>query len=422
MNKLSIVLIVTAVAGAIGFVVGKYFDMAPPIMGGALAALTFIYGLLLIKEHRPPKEKGFIKNLAPKIPVVVVIGTILWFGAGHFGFPIWWQIEFVAFALVGLFFFIILDLKTLKVEKGEGHSIRRLIGTYAFASVLFIFITAQLPQFSPEIELAKRNRPPVDLSGLAGPEVIAAGRDVFESNKCFNCHKVFWEGNSDRGPNLGTKQIGLYSEDYIKAQILNPRENQSKGYEDKKSKKAMPTYYEEDLSEDELSVLVSYLKTLRDPTHMPVEGKFPNQWTWWDDPQIIAEGKIVFDGKEPVTEGLNCAVCHGTDGIPMMTGAFDFRDPDAMDTTKMADHRPLKLKDWPDDLYYRRVTRGVDATAMAPWGMIFPHLYLWKAEAYSRTFHDPLDKRNGKKPVPPVPTKEEVERWQKDGLFLDPLL
>ncbi len=189
MNKLSKVLIATAVAGAFGFGVGTYFDMAPPIMGGALAALTFIYGILLIKEHHPPKEKGFIKNLAPKIPVVVVIGTILWFGAGHFGFPIWWQIEFVAFAFVGLFFFIILDLKTLKVEKGEGHSIRRLIGTYAFGSVLFIFITAQLPQFSPEIELAKLNRPPVDLSGLAGPEVIAAGRDVFESNKCFNCHK-----------------------------------------------------------------------------------------------------------------------------------------------------------------------------------------------------------------------------------------
>ena len=45
---------------------------------------------------------------------------------------------------------------------------------------------------------------------------------------------------------------------------------------------------------------------------------------------------------------------------------------------------------------------------MAPWGTIFPHLYLWKAEAYARTFHDPLDKRTAKRPVPPVPTKEEV--------------
>ncbi len=422
MNKLSKVLIVTAAAGAVGFGVGKFFDMAPPIMAGALAALTFLYGILLIKEHHPPKDIGIIKNLTPKIPVVVVLGAIIWFGAGYFGFPIWWQIEFVAFAVVGMLFFIILDLRSMSPEKGKGSSIRRLMGTYAFASALFIFITAQLPQFSPEIELAKLNRPPVILSGLAGPEVIAAGREVFESNKCFNCHKVFWEGNSDRGPNLGSKQIGLYSEDYIKGQILDPRKNQSPGFEDKKSKKAMPTYYGEDLSEDELTALVAFLKTLRDPMHIPVEGKFPNQWTWWDDPNIIAQGKVVFEGKEPATEGLNCAVCHGAEGIPLMTGAFDFRDPDNLDTTKMADHRPIKLKDWPDDLYYRRVTRGIDATAMAPWGMIFPHPYLWKAEAYTRTKHDPLDKMNGKKPVPPIPTKEEIERWKTEGLFLDPIL
>ena len=113
--------------------------------------------------------------------------------------------------------------------------------------------------------IASLERPPIKLSGLAGPEVIAAGREVFASNKCFNCHKVFWEGNSDRGPNLGTKQIGLYSEDYIKEQILDPRKDQAPGYEDKKSKKAMPTYYDEDLSEDELSALVAYLKTLRNP-------------------------------------------------------------------------------------------------------------------------------------------------------------
>ncbi|HIO24176.1 MAG TPA: cytochrome C, partial [Nitrospinaceae bacterium] len=59
---------------------------------------------------------------------------------------------------------------------------------------------------------------------------------------------------------------------------------------------------------------------------------------------------------------------------------------------------------------------------MAPWGMIFQHLYLWKAEAYARTFHDPLDKRTEKRPVPPIPTKEEIEKWKTDGLFLDPLL
>jgi mono/diheme cytochrome c family protein len=388
-----------------------------------IVLVVMVYALLLAIPKTEFKEKSFLQNLKIKIPVIAILGVIIWFVAGSLGFPIWWQIQFVAFALVGLTFFILLDLRKMKPEKGQGQAIIRLIATYALASIIFITVTAELPQFDPQFELDKLNKPPMKLTGLAGPEVIAAGREIFEANKCFNCHKVFWEGNSDRGPNLGTKQIGLYSEDYIKEQILDPRKDQAPGFEDKKSKKAMPTYYGDDISDDEMVALVSYLKTLRDPTHMPVEGKFPDQWTWWDDPKIIEEGKVVFEGAEPATEGLNCAVCHGAAGIPMMTGALDFRNENQPDTDKMPDHLPgVMLKDWPDELWYKRVTRGVVGTPMAPWGMIFPHLYLWKAEAYARTFHDPLDKRTEKRPVPPVPTKEEIEAWKTKELFLDPLL
>ena len=385
-------------------------------------AVIVIYGILLKLNPEKPKEKTVFQNIRIKLPVIMILAGIIWVVAGKFNFPIWWQIEFVAFAFVGFCFFTLLDWKTLKEEKTTFTWVRRLLTTYAFGSLVFITVSAQLPQFDPEFELAKLNKPPLVIGDAAGPEVIAAGREVFENNKCFNCHKVFWEGNSDRGPNLGTKQIGLYSTDYIKEQILEPRKIQSPGFDDPKSFKAMPTYYGDDLSEDELSALSSYLKTLRDPTNMPVEGKFGAQWTWWDDPKIIAEGKVVFEGAEPATEGLNCAVCHGKDGIPMMTGALDFRDENNKDTDKMPDHIDGVLKDWPDELWYKRVTRGVDNTPMAPWGMIFEHLYLWKAEAYARTFHDPLDKRTAKRPVPPVPTKEEIEKWKTDGLFLDPLL
>ena len=410
--------IIAALSGL--FALNSTFGIAGAIAG---AAVMLIYALLLKIKPKKLEEKTFIQNIRFKVPIIIVLAVILWVLAGKFNFPVWWQIEFVSFALVGFFFFALLDWKTLKLEKSNFDWVIRILATYALASGIFIGVTAYLPQFDPEIELAKLNRPPIKLEGLAGPEVIAAGREVFENNKCFNCHKVFWEGNSDRGPNLGSKQIGLYTEEYIKGQILKPRENQAPGYEDPKSKKAMPTYYGDDLSEDELLALVSYLKTLRDPTHMPVEGKFPNQWTWWDDKDAIAEGKLVFEGTHPQTEGLLCAVCHGTDGIPMMTGALDFRNENNSDTTKIeGDHTDKPLKDWPDALWYRRVTRGVPDTPMAPWGTIFPHLYLWKAEAYARTFHDPLDKRTAIRPVPPVPTKEEIEKWKTDGLFLEPLL
>ncbi len=425
MKKLAKIFGPTLGAFVFGYICGDFFSFNPPwSMGVALAFLTFLYTILLLKGAGPLKEKSFIKNVGFKIPVAVVIAVVAWFVSGKLGFPIWWQIEFVSFAVVGLVYFIILDLRTLSVEKGMAQSNFRLIMTYLIPSVLFITITAQLPQFDPVEEVKKIDKPPIT-KFVPGPEAIAAGREIFEGNKCFNCHKVFWEGNSDRGPNLGTKQIGLYSFDYILEQIVEPRKIQSPGFDDPKSKKAMPTYYGEDLSKVELQSLVAYLKTLRDPTHIPVEGKFPNQWTWWDDPKIIEEGKLVFEGKEPVTEGLNCAVCHGADGIPMMTGAFDFRDPNGPDTDKMPDHVDKVLKDWPDELYYKRVTRGVDGTPMAPWGLMFPHLYLWKAEAYARTFHSPLaaDAPNTKRvPVPPIPSKEEVERWTKEGLFQEDLL
>ncbi len=421
MKKILKILMFPVFAGIFGYIVGKYFDIIPLGMAGALAFLTFLYTILLTRGAGKMKEKSIIKNVLLKLPIVAVLGTAIWFGAAHFGFPIWWQIEFVSFACVGMILFIILDLKPLDPEKNMGMTTFRLLTTYGIASGLFITVTAQLPQFDPEHELAKLNKPPLK-TFVAGPEAIAAGREIFQDNKCFNCHKVFWEGNSDRGPNLGTKQIGLYSADYIKEQIIDPRKKQSPGFDDPKSVKAMPTYYGDDLSDVELDALVAYLKTLRDPTHQPVEGKFGSQWTWWDDPKIIEEGKLVFEGKEPATEGLNCAVCHGADGIPMMTGALDFRNPNWKDTDKMPDHENVVLKDFSDALYYKRVTRGIDGTPMGPWGMVFPHLYLWKAEAYARTFHDPLDQRAQKLPVPPVPTKEEVESWTKNGLFLDPLL
>ena len=219
---------------------------------GAGISLIVTYFILLKLSPKKPKEKSTLQNIKFKIPFILILGAVIWLVAGKFNFPIWWQIEFVAFALVGFAFFTLLDWKTLTVEKSASTWIMRLLATYALASGIFITATAKLPQFDPEFELAKLNKPPLVLGDAAGPEVIAAGREVFQNNKCFNCHKVFWEGNSDRGPNLGTKQIGLYSKDYIKEQILDPRKKQSPGFDDPKSIKAMPTYYDEDLSEDEL--------------------------------------------------------------------------------------------------------------------------------------------------------------------------
>ena len=63
-----------------------------------------IYALLLAIPKTEFKEKTFFQNLKIKIPVILVLGVIIWFVAGSLGFPFWWQLQFVAFALVGLTF------------------------------------------------------------------------------------------------------------------------------------------------------------------------------------------------------------------------------------------------------------------------------------------------------------------------------
>ena len=142
-------------------------------------ALIAIYTILLKLNSSKPQEKTTFQNIKTKLPVILILGGVIWVVAGKFNFPVWWQIEFVSFALVGFAFFTLLDWKTLTVEKKASTWVMRLLATYALASGIFITVTAQLPQFDPEFELSKLNKPPVKLSGLAGPEVIAAGREVF---------------------------------------------------------------------------------------------------------------------------------------------------------------------------------------------------------------------------------------------------
>ena len=86
MKTLPKILIIAAAVGAFGYGTGVFFSMNPPLMAGAMAGLTLLYGFLLTKQHRVPKEQGFFKNIVTKIPVVAVVAVILWFGSGSFWF------------------------------------------------------------------------------------------------------------------------------------------------------------------------------------------------------------------------------------------------------------------------------------------------------------------------------------------------
>ena len=64
-------------------------------------ALIAIYTILLKLNSRKAQEKTTFQNIKFKLPVILILGGIVWVVAGKFNFPVWRQIEFVSFAMVG---------------------------------------------------------------------------------------------------------------------------------------------------------------------------------------------------------------------------------------------------------------------------------------------------------------------------------
>ncbi|MBI5755656.1 MAG: cytochrome c [Nitrospirae bacterium] len=97
--------------------------------------------------------------------------------------------------------------------------------------------------------------------------------------------------------------------------------------------------------------------------HMPQGG--------WTDEKVIAAGKELYDGKKNID--VNCAACHGLNGIPVLTGTRDLRDAS-------------RVNMWSDSYWYWRVAEGVPDTAMTGWKEKLSEEEIWQVIAYARTF------------------------------------
>jgi len=97
--------------------------------------------------------------------------------------------------------------------------------------------------------------------------------------------------------------------------------------------------------------------------HMP-EG-------YWGNPDILAQGKDLFIGKENID--VNCASCHGKDGKPLKAGARDFR---------VGDH----MQKFSDSQWFWRVSEGIKGTKMKAWKSKLSEDDRWKVIAYESTF------------------------------------
>lgn len=97
--------------------------------------------------------------------------------------------------------------------------------------------------------------------------------------------------------------------------------------------------------------------------HMPQGG--------WTDEKMIAAGKELYDGKKNLD--VNCAACHGLNGMPVLTGTKDLRDAS-------------RVNMWSDSYWYWRVAEGVPDTVMTGWKEKLSEEEIWQVIAYSRTF------------------------------------
>ncbi len=92
---------------------------------------------------------------------------------------------------------------------------------------------------------------------------------------------------------------------------------------------------------------------------------------YWNNPDIIAQGKAIFTGAENID--VNCASCHGKDGKPVKAGARDFRQGEHM--SKFSDAQ-----------WFWRVSEGVKGTKMKAWKTKLSEDEIWKVIAYEATF------------------------------------
>jgi mono/diheme cytochrome c family protein len=93
---------------------------------------------------------------------------------------------------------------------------------------------------------------------------------------------------------------------------------------------------------------------------------------WWTDPDIIEEGKRIYEGK--ANPKVACAACHGRDGRPVLSTARDFRKHPSL-------HHVI------DAYCYWRISEGVPNTAMSGFKQHLAEDQIWKVMAYIHTFY-----------------------------------
>ncbi len=257
-----------------------------------------------------------IKNILKKGIVGVIVGVILVVAARQVGFPPVFQTMFFIYALLGAFVFTLLDLPSLKPAGGV-KAIAALVAFYVVISGVYITGASLLPQYDPDIEkekiekLLRAKRAATEqgkaealierasaltakadtlmqrLQSLGGSaavprpdgqtaekpsapvaaagDLVALGKEQWELQECYNCHKLYGQGGKKRGPEMDN--IGsLMTPEQLREKVLDPRSWMAEGFEKEYDKKKMPDKYKELMEDKEIDALVAFLASLKNPS------------------------------------------------------------------------------------------------------------------------------------------------------------
>lgn len=272
------------------------------------------------------EQPGLIKSIIKKGVVGVVVGAILVGVAKALAFPPVFQIMFFAYALLGTAVFVLLDAPSVKPISGLKALVVLLV-FYIVLSGVYIGGASLWPQYDPEDEkgkiekLLKAKRAATEqgkaeellarakvlsdkadaimqrLQAVGGSSVaegpaggdsakpsgalaaagdlVALGKEQWELQECYNCHKLEGKGGKKRGPEMDN--IGnLMKPEELKEKVLDPRSWMAEGFEKEYEKKKMPDKYKELMEEKEVDALVAFLSTLKNTsvnTPKPVKKK-----------------------------------------------------------------------------------------------------------------------------------------------------
>ncbi|PJA79328.1 MAG: hypothetical protein CO149_02040 [Nitrospirae bacterium CG_4_9_14_3_um_filter_51_5] len=256
-------------------------------------------------------KQSFAKSGMKKIALGVIIGVLLVVIAQQTHFPPVFQIMFFLYAMLGALVFILLEAPAMKRLEGM-KAVGALLVFYLLLSGLYIAGASILPQFDPEDEKGKIEKvlklrraqtelgkadeliarakelderaqaiskqlsslgagaqvdmpeqPSASGAGAATGDIIALGKEQWELQECYNCHKLFGQGGKKRGPELDN--IGsLMTVEQLKEKILNPKSWKATGFDKDYNKGKMPDKYKDLMFPKEIDVLVAFLASLKD--------------------------------------------------------------------------------------------------------------------------------------------------------------